>query len=83
MSGYMVTTDNGNGHRNFYMVNVNDPGRARDAVNQAMGRSHAEALAPIPDATIDQYRLEPGQVWLCTTTNSAGEVTSSALADRS
>ena len=80
MSGYMVTTDNGNGFRNFFMVNENDPERARDAVNRAIGPGNAQSLAPIPDATIDHYKLKPGEVWLCTTTNSAGEVTSSALA---
>ena len=81
MSGYMVTTDNGNGFRNFYMVNENDPERARDAVIRA-GFPSAQALAPIPDATVDQYKLQPGQVWLCTTTNSAGEVTHSELSAR-
>lgn len=83
MSGYMVTTDNGDGFRNFYMVNEADPERARDAVNRAIGLSNAHALSPIPDATLDQYKLAPGQVWLCTTTNAAGEVTHSELAKRS
>ena len=82
MSGYMVTTDNGNGFRNFYMVNIADPERAREAANQAIGLSNAQALAPIPDATIEQYNLQPGQVWLCTTTNPAGDVTHSELSNR-
>ncbi len=79
MSGYMVTTDGGNGYRNFYMVNAGDPKRARDAVNQMMGSNNAQALAPVPDATIDQHKLRPGQAWLCTTTGPTGEVTHSEL----
>jgi hypothetical protein len=79
MSGYMVTTDGGDGFRSFYMVNADDPDRARGAVNQLMGRGDAEALAPVPDATIDQYRLQPGQAWLCTTIGPNGEVTHSQL----
>jgi hypothetical protein len=83
MSGYMVTTDNGTGHRNFYMVNVNDCEGACAAVNKLMGMSNAQSLAPIPDETITQYKLAPGQAWLCTTTNAAGEVTHSELSARS
>ncbi|HEX8480603.1 MAG TPA: hypothetical protein VF650_01720 [Allosphingosinicella sp.] len=79
MSGYMVTTEAANGNRNFYMVNADDPDRARDAVNQMMGMSTAQALAPIPDATIAQHNLRPGQAWLCTTTGPTGEVTHSEL----
>jgi hypothetical protein len=75
----MVTHETGNGHRNFYMVNADDPDRARTAVNQLMGREDAQALSPIPDATIEQYNLRPGQAWLCTTTTLAGEVTHSEL----
>lgn len=83
MSGYMVTTDNGNGFRNFYMVNVADCDAACATVNQLMGLSNAQSLAPIPDETIEQYKLAPGQAWLCTTTNAAGEVTHSELSARS
>ncbi|HEX8512121.1 MAG TPA: hypothetical protein VF688_03345 [Allosphingosinicella sp.] len=79
MSGYMVTTGAANGNRNFYMVNADDPDRAREAVNRMMGMNDAQALAPIPDETIAQYNLTPGQVWLCTTTNPVGEVTHSEL----
>jgi hypothetical protein len=79
MGGYMVTTERGDGCRNFYMVNADDPDRARDAVNQLMGTSNAQALAPLPDATFQQYNLRPGQAWLCTTTNALGEVTHSEL----
>jgi hypothetical protein len=79
----MVTTDNGNGFRNFYMVNVADCEGACAAVNKLMGQSNAKYLAPIPDATIEQYKLAPGQAWLCTTTNAAGEVTHSELTARS
>jgi hypothetical protein len=75
----MVTTGAANGNRNFYMVNANDPDRARDAVNRMMGMTDAQALAPIPDETIAQHNLTPGQAWLCTTTNAAGEVTHSEL----
>lgn len=49
MSGSMVTTDNGNGFRDIYMVNVDDCERAGVAVNTMMGGSNAQALAPIPD----------------------------------
>ena len=83
MSGYMVTTDDGDGYRNFYMVNVDDPNRARDAVNQLMGKSNAQALAPVPDETLQQYNIAPGQAWLCTTTGPNGEVTHSELSNRS
>ncbi|HYW15743.1 MAG TPA: hypothetical protein VE891_06270 [Allosphingosinicella sp.] len=79
MSGYMVTTENGNGKRNFYMVNIDDAARARDAVNQMMGMTNAQALSPIPDETIAQHNLTPGQAWLCTTTLVTGEVTHSEL----
>ena len=79
MSGYMVTTEADRGHRNFYMVNVDNPEAARDAVNRMMGMNTAQALAPIPDETIAQHNLTPGQVWLCTTTNAIGEVTHSEL----
>lgn len=79
MSGYMVTSGADRGHRNFYMVNVDNADGARDAVNRMMGSSDAQALAPIPDETIAQYNLTPGQVWLCTTTNAVGEVTHSEL----
>ena len=82
MSGYMVTTDNG-AHRNFYMVNVDDCDAACAAVNRLMGTSNAQSLAPIPNETIEQYNLTPGQAWLCTTTNAAGEVTHSELAKHS
>jgi hypothetical protein len=78
----MVTTDNGD-FRNFYMVNVDDCDLACAAVNRLMGVSNAKSLAAIPDATIEQYNLAPGQAWLCTTTNAAGEVTHSELAARS
>ena len=83
MSGFMVTTDNGNGFRNFYMVNIADCEAACAQVNTLMGVSNAQSLAPIPDATIEQYGLAPGQAWLCTTTNAEGEVTHSELSNRS
>ena len=79
MSGYMVTSGADQGNRNFYMVNVDNADGARDAVNRMMGSSDAQALAPIPDETIAQHNLTPGQVWLCTTTNALGEVTHSEL----
>ena len=79
MSGYMVTSGADKGNRNFYMVNVDNADGARDAVNRMMGMNDAQALAPIPDETIAQYNLTPGQVWLCTTTNAIGEVTHSEL----
>jgi hypothetical protein len=75
----MVTNGADQGNRNFFMVNVDDPERARDAVNKLIGGNDAQALAPIPDATIEQYNLRPGQAWLCTTTNAVGEVTHSEL----
>jgi hypothetical protein len=83
MSGFMVTTDNGGGFRNFYMVNVDDCEAACATVNKLMGTGNAQSLAPIPDATIAQYNLAPGQAWLCTTTNATGEVTHSELSARS
>jgi len=80
MSGYMVTTTNGQtGHRNFYMVNHDDPARAVEAVNRMMGVSDAQALSSIPDETIGAHNLTPGQAWLCTTTDAAGAVTHSEL----
>jgi hypothetical protein len=77
MSGYMVTTHEPSGSRNFYMVNASDPETARDAVNRMMARNDAQALSPIPDETISAHDLKPGQAWLCTTTNALGEVTAS------
>lgn len=80
MSGYMVTTTDGaNGHRNFYMVNHDDPARAVEEVSRMMGSTTAQALSPIPDETINAHNLRPGQAWLCTTTNALGEVTHSEL----
>jgi hypothetical protein len=80
MSGYMVTTTDGApGYRNFYMVNADDPDRARDLVIQLMSSSSAQTLAPIPDETLDHYNVEPGQAWLCTTTGPNGEVTNNQL----
>jgi hypothetical protein len=78
MSGYMVTTQSGE-HRNFYMVNADDPEQACAAVNQLMGMTNAHALSPIPDETIAHHDLSPGQAWLCTTTGPTGEVTHSEL----
>jgi hypothetical protein len=76
----MVTTNDGqSGHRNFYMVNHADPARAVEAVNRMMGVGDAQALSPIPDETISTHNLEPGQAWLCTTTDAAGAVTHSEL----
>lgn len=83
MSGYMVTTDSSDGFRNFYMVNNADCDAACAEVNRMMGLSNAKHLAPIPDETLQQYNIAPGQAWLCTTTGPDGEVTHSELANRS
>jgi hypothetical protein len=44
-----------------------------------MGSSTAQALSPVPDETINQHNLRPGQAWLCTTLDGNGEVTHSEL----
>lgn len=79
MSGYMVQTESGE-HRNFYMVNADDPARACAEVNRMMGLDNAQALAPVTDETLGQYNIQPGQAWLCTTTKlETNEVTHSQL----
>ena len=78
MSGYVVTTDNGNDHRNFFMVNNADPKLACAEINRFMKLDNAVALAPMSDATLDHFQVVAGTPWLFTTLHSpTGKVTSS------
>jgi hypothetical protein len=78
MSGYVVTTDNGNDHRNLFMVNNADAKSACAELNRFMGMDNAVALAPMSAATLDHFKVVAGTPWLFTTLHSpTGKVTSS------
>ncbi len=80
MSGYVVTTDNGNEYRNLFMVNNAEPKSACAEINLFMGMDNAVALAPMSDATIAHFKISAGKPWLFTTLHSpTGKVTSSQL----
>jgi hypothetical protein len=80
MGGYVVTTDNGNGHRNFFMVNNADPKSACAEINRFMTLDNAVALAPMSDVTLDHFQVAAGRPWLFTTIHSpTGKVTKSQL----
>lgn len=81
MSGFMVTTL-GQGYRNFYMVNSDDPERACAEVNKTMNCEDANALAPVSDATLEHFATVPGSIWLCCTVEEAsGKVTGNQFGD--
>lgn len=82
MGGYMVTTDNGNGIRNFYMVAAGDPEGAVADVNRQMNTRNAVALAPVTDETLAHFATTPASIWLCCTLDEAtGKLASSQFKD--
>jgi hypothetical protein len=81
MSGYMVTTLGG-GYRNFYMVNAENPERARAEVNKEYKGTNAEVLAPVSDETLAHFATVPASIWLCCTVEEAtGKVTSNQFGE--
>jgi hypothetical protein len=78
----MVTTDNGNGARNFYMVASDTPEGAVAAVNGQMKTNNAVALAPVSDETLAHFSTTPASIWLCCTMDErTGKLTSSQFKD--
>lgn len=83
MGGYMVTVNNGNGYRNFYMVATDDPAKACAEVNKDNSSSKAEALAPVSDATLAHFATTPASIWQCfTVEEKTGKVTSNQLGEK-
>jgi hypothetical protein len=79
----MVTVDNGNGHRNFYMVASETPEGAVAAVKGQMKSSNAAALAPVSQETLTHFATTPASVFLCFTMEmKTGKVTSNQLGEK-
>ena len=66
MSGYMVTTTV-YASKEFYMVNSDDPERARKEILRVSDGKLAEVLAVLSDETLAHYEVKPNEPWLCFT----------------
>jgi hypothetical protein len=76
MSGHMVVTQFG-GTNAFYMVNCENPERARAEVDKITGETNAQALSVLSDDTLKHFDVHPGKPWLCFSTLPLGEVINS------
>jgi hypothetical protein len=63
MSGYMVTTPNGE-HRNLWMVNAGEQHAACEEVMRRFTTEKAHCLAPVSDEILRHFGVQPGTPWL-------------------
>jgi hypothetical protein len=76
MSGHMVSVEH-DGAKHIYMANIADPEQARDEVIRRSGvKCHAEALAPINDATFEHFGVSRSEVRHFCVTDSTGKLIS-------